>query len=74
LQQQRNGAVTFTFTVAQPRLANELLLGPQANVPVEYTLLDEVRFPELNDAPYAKLYKIQHRAPPEPAPSGNVGE
>lgn len=54
-----NGKLRYTFLVPSPRLANDLLLGTAKTVPEQYVLLDEVRFPELGNAPYAKLYKIE---------------
>lgn len=74
MRQKQDGSVRFTFTVEHPRLANELLLGPAAKVPAEYELLDEVRFPELNYAPYAKLYKIRDRGAAQTPPTGDVVE
>lgn len=74
MKQQPDRTVRFTFTVPDPRLANDLLLGKQANVPPQYRLLDEVRFPEINNAPYAKLYKIEPRAASATTPTGDVVE
>jgi hypothetical protein len=58
VQKDRDGNVSFAF----PHLGNDLVLGARANLPPEYTLLDEVYVAELNNAPYAKLYKIHQRA------------
>jgi hypothetical protein len=58
MQKRGDGTVRFTFTVAEPRLANDLLLGVRTNLPTGYELLDEVYFPAFNNAPYAKLYKL----------------
>lgn len=74
MQQRQNGTVRFTFTVEHPRLAGELLLGPEEKVPAEYKLLDEVRFAELNNAPYAKLYKIERAEAARTTPEAHVGE
>lgn len=56
-----SGRLRYTFLVLKPRLANDLLLGSDATVPPEYVLKDEIRFPELGNAPYAKLYEIRRR-------------
>ncbi|WP_129781548.1 hypothetical protein [Peristeroidobacter soli] len=74
IEQQKDGSLRFGFTVKQPRLANDLLLSPAATVPAEYQLLDEVRFPELNNAPYAKLYRVRGRDAHQTPPAGDVVE
>jgi hypothetical protein len=66
----RDGAVSFAF----PPLGNDLVLGPKSKLPPEYTLLDEVYVAELNNVPYAKLYKIHERKAPETTPTADVVE
>jgi hypothetical protein len=63
-----DGKLRYTFRVTSPRLAGDLLLGTQQSVPKDYVLLDEVRFPALGNAPYARLYEI--RRDPHGAVSG----
>lgn len=63
-----NGKLRYTFFTGDTRLANALLLKPRSSVPAEYKLLKEIRFPELGNAPYATLYRIDRQAPaPSPA-------
>jgi hypothetical protein len=77
-QPRPDGTMRMSFSVKDPRLANDLLLSPAANVPIEYTLLHNVTFSDPNQSAYARLYKIHHRAPaapaPETTPAGSVVE
>lgn len=60
IRQTADGALKYLFLVLEdPRLPMELLLGPQSAVPAGFTLLGEVRLPELGNVPYAKLYRIE---------------
>lgn len=54
-----NGQYRYTFFIPKPVLAFQLLLGKAGSVPPDFKLLDEVRFAELNNIPYARLYKIE---------------
>jgi hypothetical protein len=62
----------FYFT-GQPRLATDLLMGPPQKLPREYRLLDEIRFTDLNNIPFARLYKIERSVPPAAQTSANDG-
>lgn len=57
-----DGKLRFTFFTANPRLQNALLLQSAAAIPPSYELLKEIRFEELNNAPYARLYRIGPQA------------
>lgn len=60
IRQTADGSLNYLFLVREdPRLASQLLLGPPSEIPASFTLLDQVRLPELNNAPYAKLYRIE---------------
>lgn len=70
-----DGGVAYDFLQPNPQLFIELLLQPQATVPAEFTLVDEVRLAELNNAIYAKLYRVGHDtavAPAAPKLSANA--
>ena len=62
IRRNPDGEYDISFFTNTPLLANVLLLGPQADVPPQYHLIDKVQFelrfekPEI--VPYAKLYKI----------------
>jgi hypothetical protein len=58
------------FFPGPPRLVTDLLLSPPGRVPPGYVLLDEIRFREANNIPYARLYKIERT----PGLGGRVGE
>lgn len=47
------------FFPGKPQLATDLLLSPLEKVPPQYELLYEIRFPQADNIPYARLYKIQ---------------
>lgn len=64
-----DGKLRYSFREREPRLAHDLLLGQDASIPSQYQLLDEVRFAQLGNAPYARLFAIQRTAetmPPTP--------
>jgi hypothetical protein len=63
----------MSFSEKDPRLANDLLLGPKDNVPSEYTLLHDVTFSGVKGS-YARLYKIRHPAPTASTPTGGTAE
>lgn len=52
---------TFFFP-GSAQLATDLLLSRAQSVPSEYVLLDEIRFPDVDNIPYARLYKVQRSA------------
>jgi hypothetical protein len=66
----KDGYKYWFFYPGRPRLATELLTPPIDQIPREYTLLDEIRFPEADNILYARLYKIQSRPPSQ----SGVGE
>ena len=53
-----------------PPLMRDLLFGPPANVPAQYRLIDEIKFPGAGAdvLTYARLYKIERSR------SGSVGK
>lgn len=62
---QPDGEYTFSFFgQSKPQLETALLLGPAAELPPQYRLIDEVRFElryrQVETFPYARLYKIEH--------------
>lgn len=57
-----DGKFRYTFFTGTTRLANALLLQSAASLPPDYVLLKEIRFKELGNAPYAKLYQIERPA------------
>jgi hypothetical protein len=59
------------FYTQKPRLATDLLLSPPERVPPEYELIDEIRFAEADNIPYARLYKIRRS---HEASEAGVGE
>lgn len=56
------GKLRYTFVVPEPLLAHDLLLGRDDAIPQQYTLLDEVRFAQLGNAPYARFFQIHRTA------------
>jgi len=64
IKRQPNGEYTYSFYGQRPsQLGTTLLLGPEAAIPPQYRLIDQVRFElryQQRDeiVPYAKLYKI----------------
>jgi hypothetical protein len=63
LKQQPNGQVRYKFFYAgTPQLNKDLLFDVPERVPPEYKLVAQIRFEDLNNAPYAKLYRIDRTA------------
>lgn len=62
---QPNGEYSFSFFGdGRPQLETALLLGPAAELPPRYRLIDEVRFElkygeRVENFPYARLYRIE---------------
>jgi hypothetical protein len=70
----KSGGFIFAFLGPKPRLAADLF-GPPSALPPEYVLLDEVRLPDDDNTPYAKLYEIRRDAPSSTRSSSiHVGE
>lgn len=59
-----DGGAGYDFLQANPQLFIDLLLNPQSTVPPEFILLDQARLTDLNNAMYAKLYKVRHDVTP----------
>jgi hypothetical protein len=73
IRQTAQGKVTYQFVGPHPKLADELLLGPEDAVPGDFELIAEVRLPELDHAVYAKLYRIRgHAAPVSQSPASAI--
>jgi asparagine N-glycosylation enzyme membrane subunit Stt3 len=60
----KEGYKYWFFFPGVPRLAADLLLGRPQNLPHEYQLLEEIRFPDIENIPFARLYKIERGVPP----------
>lgn len=74
IRKTRDGQYKYWFYFpGMPRLDAELLLSPLGSVPPDYRLLDEVRFPESDNIPYARLYKILRPEPAARTSSANDG-
>lgn len=67
-----DGSLDYQFLVNFPRLSNALLRGSQDTLPPEFILLHEVRLPALDNAVYARLYKL-HRVTPVNRCEGSDG-
>lgn len=62
MQRMPSGRIGYKFFYAgTQRLAADLLYPPPREVPREFTLLHQISFIELNDAPYARLFRIEHK-------------
>jgi hypothetical protein len=64
LTPDREGGAGYDFLQSNPQLFIDLLLQPQSKVPPEFILLDQARLTDLNNAMYAKLYRVRHDAAP----------
>lgn len=58
----KEGYKYWFFFPGTPRLVTQLLLSPREGVPSEFELLDEIRFRDVDNIPYARLFRIRHSA------------
>lgn len=62
----KQGYRYWFFFAGRPRLLTDLLLSPRDALPAGYILLDEIRFRDVDNIPYARLFRIER--PPASAP------